>query len=312
MLSRVANRVYWLARYMERAENTAKLANVYTNLLLDLPGGTDVGWHNLIRINSAEDIYARRAVDMTESNVMQFLLSDEDYSGSLYSSLLAARENARTARDILPSETWELINGLQLQARAQCHLLGQRTYRVAFLAEVIRSGQRLEGILTSGLSRDDTHSFLHLGRLIERADNTTRILDMGSLLLTEESIQRMRGLGGVVWMNLLKTMNAYQMYRQHVRKQLGGPMVIQFLMLDDKFPRAVLYCLDSLAGFAGKLPGNRDVCHTIDRVRDQLCSIQLAGAQQEDIHAIMDQMQALIYQIDASIAQTWFNIEYDA
>src|SRR5690606_1659640 len=114
MLSRVAERLYWTSRYLERVENTARLMGVYTNLLLDMPSGVNIGWYNLVTLNNAEAWFENRYKVKDERNVMRFLLSDPDYPGSMMSSLQGVRENIRTTRDVVPAESWEYINELTL------------------------------------------------------------------------------------------------------------------------------------------------------------------------------------------------------
>jgi uncharacterized alpha-E superfamily protein len=304
MLSRVANRVYWLARYMERAEDMAKLANVYANLMLDMPKGTDIVWYNLITIMDAEESFAELYDDRSETSVMSYLISDERNPCSLFCSLAFARENARTTRDILPSEAWEVVNELYLLAKKEKDNVGTRSKRYQFLTQVIRGGQRLEGMLVSGLSRNSTYNFLQIGRLLERADTTTRILDAGSLILQSG---KLKGTEGIVWMNLLKAMNAYQMYRQAVRRKVASADVIDFLLKDAMFPRAVAYCAESVALLAARLPNSAPVAEKAKAVNLFLEGFSAKDAHVKDIHDFMDRTQIALYEIDAAIADSWFN-----
>jgi len=304
MLSRVANRVYWLARYMERAEDMAKLANVYANLMLDMPKGTDIVWYNLITIMDAEEAFAELYDDKSETSVMSYLISDERNPSSLFCSLAFARENARTTRDILPSEAWEVVNELYLLAKKEKDCVSTRSKRYQFLTQIIRGGQRLEGMLVSGLSRNSTYNFLQIGRLLERADTTTRILDAGSLLLRSN---KLKGTEGIVWMNLLKAMNAYQMYRQAVRRKVASSDVIDFLLKDAMFPRAVAYCAESIAILALRLPNSAPVVEKAKAVNSLLEGFSARQGDVKDIHDFMDKTQLALYEIDAAVADAWFN-----
>ncbi len=304
MLSRVANRVYWLARYMERAEDMAKLANVYANLMLDMPKGTDIVWYNLITIMDAEESFAELYEDRSETSVMSYLISDDRNPCSLFCSLAFARENARTTRDMLPSEAWEVVNELYLLAKKEKDNVGTRSKRYQFLTQIIRGGQRLEGMLVSGLSRNSTYNFLQIGRLLERADTTTRILDAGSLILQSG---KLKGTEGIVWMNLLKAMNAYQMYRQAVRRKVASADVIDFLLKDAMFPRAVAYCAESVAILAGRLPNCAPVAEKAKAVNSLLEGFSAKQADVKDIHDFMDKTQIALYEIDAAVADAWFN-----
>ncbi|OYV23217.1 MAG: hypothetical protein CG442_417 [Methylococcaceae bacterium NSO1] len=117
MLSRSAERLYWLARYLERTENIARLVNVHMNLLLDLPKGVEMGWRQLILINASKEEFYEKNNVANERNITRFLLADAGYPGSLFSSLSAARENIRTSRELLPDEAWEQVNEMYLFAK---------------------------------------------------------------------------------------------------------------------------------------------------------------------------------------------------
>ena len=114
MLSRSAERLYWLARYLERTENIARLVSVHMNLLMDLPKGVEMGWRQLIMITASEQAFNKSYNSANERNITRFLLADADYQGSLFSSLSAARENIRTSRELLPDEAWEQVNEMYL------------------------------------------------------------------------------------------------------------------------------------------------------------------------------------------------------
>ena len=179
MLSRVAQNVYWMARQIERAEDTARLINVNGNLLLDLPRNTTFGWLPLIFIVGAEKLFfekdPHRLAD--ENNVVRFLIGDRDNPGSIISSLAAARENLRTTRDTVPPEAWEQINALYIYARDH---VPTRRGRFEFLRRVIQGAQQINGLLAGAMSRTAAYDFVRLGRYLERADMTTRILDVRS------------------------------------------------------------------------------------------------------------------------------------
>ncbi|WP_164885276.1 alpha-E domain-containing protein [Geovibrio thiophilus] len=309
MLSKVANRVYWLGRYMERTENTAKLVNVYTGLLLDMPKGTDVGWHSLLKITGSEEDFSGLYDEASEQNVTSFLLTDQRNSGSMLCSLSYARENARTSRDILPREAWEAVNEIYILAKTDKDTILSRSGRYQLLTRVIQGGQRLEGILAGGLSRNHTHTFLHLGRLLERADTTSRIMDAGALLLSESSLKKMRSLEGIVWMNLLKTLSAYQMYRQAVKRQIVGTEVIRFLLKDTKFPRSVAFCAEAAAVFASRLPNSGAVKEKTSLLLQRLKDFSPDNAGEMEIHKFMDEIQLAVYDIDSAVSATWFNSE---
>ncbi len=309
MLSRVAERLYWLARYMERAENTARLVNVYSNFLLDLPSGTSVGWETLIQITGDHGLYAELFDLADEKNVSKYLLTNKVNPGSILNSLTMARENARTTREIIPSEAWELINGLYLYAKENTKKSASRRGRQEFSKRVINSAQQLTGLLSGCMSHNDGYDFVVMGRNLERADMTSRIIDVGAEALMKPSND---GLDIVLyenslWMNVLRSLNAYQMYRQHVQERVNGKDVVEFLMLDRQFPRTLLHCLSRIEEAARQLPNNEDCLRSVARTLRRIGDVKIEGLLVDSaLYDFIDQLQLEFSAIHNSISAVWF------
>jgi uncharacterized alpha-E superfamily protein len=331
MLSRVAQNIYWMSRYLERAEDTARLINVNANLLLDLPRNTTFGWLPLIFIVSAEDLFfekdPHRLAD--ENNVVTFLISDRAHPGSILSSLAAARENLRTTRDVVPQEAWEQINSLYMYARDH---VPNRRGRFEFLRRVIHGAQQINGLLSGAMSRTDAYGFLRMGRYLERADMTTRILDVRSAnllprhgqptLQTQEQSSldsgssQMQGMApvqeeqdpfeSIQWMSVLKSLSAYQMYRQQVRLRVGGPDVLKFLLQNESFPRAVSFCLQQLETCVSELPGHNDPLAGIAALKQRLGDAAVPELTHEGLHEFIDELQMGFGELHSQIAATYF------
>ncbi len=208
MLSRSAERLYWLARYLERTENTARLISATTNLIYDLPFGVELGWNNLLNISGVEADFYQRFKNPTEQNTTRFLLTDLSNPGSLLMSLSSARENLRTSRELMPDEAWEHVNQMYLYARANIDHVSNRRGRAHFLREILSGCQRFTGFTVGSMSHDDSYRFICLGRNIERADMTTRIMDFGTVLLAENRSHHMREYENILWINVLKSLSA--------------------------------------------------------------------------------------------------------
>src|SRR6478736_2919861 len=217
MLARVVENMYWLSRYLERAENTARIIGVNTNLLLDLPGGMAPGWLPLVDIsgNRAEfDVkFHERGARGEERDVVHFLVADKDNPGSICSSLHSARENARTLREILPTEAWELLNEFFTECtRDVASAINKRT-RFEFLKRIVVTLQTIAGMFDGTMNRNDAYIFSLLGRNLERADMTSRIVDVRSAQLLPAETPELRPFESVQWMSVLKSLSGYQMYR---------------------------------------------------------------------------------------------------
>ena len=201
MLSRVAENVYWMARYVERAENTARLVRVNANLLLDLPRGIAPGWEPLVTITGMDEEFHARYGEANERNVVKFLIGDGANINSILCSLRAARENCRTVREIVPRSGWEQINELYLYAKENMSAGLTKKGRHSYLARVISGSQTINGLLDSIIARDEAYQFLRIGRNLERADMTTRIIDVRSADLLPEETAESKAFDTIQWMS---------------------------------------------------------------------------------------------------------------
>ena len=186
-----------MARYIERAENTARLVNTYHFLLLDLPRGTRVGWDILPVITGGYNQFSERYQRHDERNTVKFLLADSNNPSSLINSIAFARENCRTSREVLPGHAWEQLNELKLYADARIGDALPRRGRFSILTEIIHRCQQLTGLLAGTMTHDHAYDFIRIGRNLERADMTTRIIDVAAatLLNRREDLDRLEAAG---------------------------------------------------------------------------------------------------------------------
>jgi uncharacterized alpha-E superfamily protein len=305
MLSRVATRIYWMGRYLERAENMARLVNVNAHLLLDLPLRVQVGWRPLVEILGSEALFEKTHDEYDERSVVRFLVGDPQYSSSILSALAGARENARTVRDIIPREGWEQINELYLNSKKNLpSAYGQRK-RYDYLNSVILGNQQITGLLAGTMSHDTGYAFLRLGRNLERADMTTRIIDVRSAdLLPGEG--ELSPFDNIQWMSVLKSLTAYQMYRREVRLQVRRPDVINFLFRNLQFPRAIYHCISTVAGCLGELPHNDALLRQASQLQRMISDVQPEALDQQGLHQIIDDLQLGIAEVDRQIAGSYF------
>ncbi|MEM9964337.1 MAG: alpha-E domain-containing protein, partial [Asticcacaulis sp.] len=183
MLSRVANSLYWMSRYLERAENVARFIDVNTHLMLDLALPVDqTQWLPLISASDDEEAFKERYEHADEKSVVRFLTFDDKNPNSILSCINKARENARTIREVIPVDVWERINELYhlTQAHSRKRSVGALE---SYYNEVRRSGNHFAGMLINAMSRDESWHFARMGQLLERADKTARLLDVKYFLL---------------------------------------------------------------------------------------------------------------------------------
>lgn len=259
MLSRVAERVYWLARYLERVENTARLVNVHSSLLMDLPEQMEINWFTPVTIFDAEQLYFSLHDKIEEYTVIHFLLAEANYSSSLLNSLLALRENARTTIDVLPEVLWEQVNELYLLVKGEVSSIGNRHRRQVLLTTIMEKCQCIWGMISNHMSRNNAHDFLQAGKHLERADMTSRILELTSLLVSDSRSELLRKYEGILWTNLLKALSASQMYIQTQSPSVNVDSVLSFLINDKDFPRSLTFSLNSIAEYLTRLPDHSSV-----------------------------------------------------
>src|SRR5688572_941999 len=306
MLARVVENVYWLSRYLERAENTARIIGVNTNLLLDLPGGIAPGWLPLVDISGNRAEFDAKETKGEERDVVNFLIADKQNPGSICSSLAAARENARTLREILPTEAWELLNEFFAEfTRDVATGIAKRT-RFEFLKRIVVTLQTIAGMLDGTMNRNDAYTFMILGRNLERADMTSRIVDVRSAQLLPAETPELRPFESVQWMSVLKSLSGYQMYRLKMRTRVKRTDVLQFLLRDDQFPRSCQFCLMQLERSLNELPRSEGVLEVLAGTARFIERAPLGTLDQPGLHELIDKLQLHINNVHNMIAEIYF------
>jgi uncharacterized alpha-E superfamily protein len=316
LLSRVADRLYWGARYIERAEDTARILRSYSDLLVDLPTDLGLGWEPLVAIHGGEHAFSQLdAVDddsgqmAGERAVMGFMVADRANSSSVVSSVARSRENLRTTREVVPREGWETLNSLYQFVVAEPERAVTRRTRSRFLAAVVDESRQLDGVLESTMTRANPYRMWRLGRLIERADMTTRVLGVraASLLRAEAS-----GLADdhdeVQWMGVLRSLSALQMYQRATHLPIDATSVIRFLLFYERFPRSVAGCLGEMRAELSRLPRPDAPLEALNVALTVLARIEATGHDGVELDASMDAVQAALADLDATIAGRYFSL----
>lgn len=296
---------------MERAENLCRIVEVNGNLLLDLPRGIAPGWRPLVAIVGATEQFEESYDEYTERNVVRFLLTDAGNTGSMISSLEVARENARTVRDYLPREVWQLINGTYLYAGERAASgLAKRT-RNAYLQRISRDAHAFNGLILGSMNQDAGRRFILIGQAIERADMTTRIIDVRSATLLPHESSDLLPFENIQWISVLKSLTAYQMYRRKMQVRVRRADALRFLLMDDEFPRSVYYCVEAAARELEALPDSEPVRHKLSRLMRTLQSAPVESLVEEQaaLNGFIDELQLALAEADALVRRTYFLLE---
>jgi uncharacterized alpha-E superfamily protein len=305
MLSRVAERMYWAGRYLERAENTARIVNTYANLLLDLPQETGVGWPQLLRIVNEQSQFNARYSRNTEQDILKFLLADTENPGSILSCLTFARENFRTSRDVIPMEGWECVNELYLMGRRDLPGAVGRRRRFEVLASCVVHCQQITGLLSGTMSHGDAYNFLRMGNYLERADMSSRVVDVGAATLAQHD-PGVAPYENTLWIAVLRSLSAYQMYRQYVRRRIAAGDVVSFLVADSQFPRAVAFSLNALTRCLRTLPQSDDAQRILEELKQRVSVERDTAMDGAELHRYIDHLQIGFGELHQAIAAQWF------
>ncbi len=306
MLSRVAENIYWMCRYIERVENIARVLSVNGSLQLDLPRGVLPDWRPLIEVTGASAMFEQRHNDYSERQVVRFLIGDRDCPSSISNALQNARENCRTLRDILPREAWQYLTEMQMFVDENLPTGLTRRGRHAFLQRIIRTCQMMMGLLESTITRDLAYQFLRLGRNLERADMTTRFVNMRLAVAQTEKLPDTTSLTKVQWVNVLGSLSAYQMYRRKMRTQVCREHILWFLFKDDEFPRSLSHCLNAIEESLGALQNSQPCLLALRKIVKMVDNSKPAALAPDPLNEFVDVLQLGLIDLHKSISRMYF------
>lgn len=313
MLSRDADAIYWMSRYLERSSNIARFLDVNWHLTLDVPEENGEQWKPLVVTTGDYAIFTSRYPDQRPEDVLYFLTADARNPNSILSSLRAARQNAFSVRNSIPTEMWEAVNVFYHYVNDTCvrpEAIIREPER--FCAEVKWRNLMIGGVASDIMANDEAWRFFRLGRLLERADKTSRFVDVKYFLLLPSLDHVGMVLDHVQWAALLKAVGGFQAYR-HAFGKIDPSRVVQFLILDHDFPRSILYCLTEAQQCLHDITGTRigyfsnpaelqmgQICaglsyHTIEEIFEQ------------GLHEFTDDLQMRLNVLDRAIYDTFFS-----
>ena len=312
MLSRVANSIYWLSRYVERAENVARFLDVKFNLMLGSREPLHEQWEPLVSITGDKVTFYELYDAATRRNVLKFLALDRRNPNSIVACAEQARENARSVREVIPVGIWEQLNKFYhfVQDAAE---LGELDDPTQFCEQVKLASHVINGMSESTMSHSDEWHFTRLGRLIERADKTSRIVDVQYYLLLPKPNDIGSAVDVIRWSSLLKSTNALSTYRQ-LHGNILPSKVADFLILNRHFPRSMHHCLifaqTSLQAIAGTAVGTFQFTseQLLGRLRSELDYTGIDDIIGYGLHEFIDDFQSRLNQLGEAIHKDFFTI----
>ena len=296
---------------MERADNVARFIDVNLQLMLDLPSGSPEQWHPLVSISGGDTAFSSRYPMANRDNVIKFLTFDGDNPSSIVSCLRAARENARTIRESISPEMWEQVNTFYLMVNAAAANERLRTSSSSFFSEVKKASQLFHGITDATMLHGEVWHFYSLGRLLERADKTSRLLDVKYFMLLPSVADVGTPLDDIQWAAVLRSASALEMYRKR-HGHIAPEQIINFLVLDHEFPRSIHYCLttanDSLHAISGTPIGmyRNTAEQRLGQLRAELAYTDTQQIVERGLHEFLDGFQTKLNLVDQCIFDTFF------
>jgi uncharacterized alpha-E superfamily protein len=315
MISRVADAVYWMSRYVERAENVARFVDVNQYLTLDLTveGEDDGQWTPMLEVTGDRAAFEKRYPTPDQENVIRFLAFDLNNPNSIFSCIRAARDNARTVREAISSELWRQINQMYHAIRVASNDPACLVEPHKFLEAVKEGCHQVTGISEATMAHDEAWHFARVGRMLERADKTSRILDVKYFLLLPGIDYIGTPYDKIQWAAVLKSASALEMYRKKYRR-IGPKQIGQFLVFDTSFPRSIRYCLGAASQSLHMISGTpaSSFSNRAERRLGRLCAdIDFADIDEVfeiGMHQYLDNIQMRLNDIGESIFTTYFSL----
>jgi uncharacterized alpha-E superfamily protein len=301
MLSRIANGLYWMSRYLERMDNTARLIEINLLHLLEVEDSISETnqWKPLLEINVSEQAYAAcyPSGEVTAKRLIHFLTQEKSNPGSIYHSLRAARENARIVRDRISKEMWEAINELWLQVENQLQspLIPERS--PTFYKMVRNEVARFHGLAESTMLRGEAFGFYELGLYLERADMTARILDVKYHFILPDLSLVGSPLDYYQWVALLKSISGLEAYRRKFHSGLRPADVANFVIFDAHFPRSLNYLVDAIYRALKSVGSHWARSHSLQEISRLLEEFEHTNGEEVFSHGLHEFLKSFIAQI---------------
>ena len=314
MLSRVANSIYWMCRYIERAENVARFIDVNLNLLLDMPSEEDRQWSPLIMTTGDHELFESTDRVYNQEEVTWFLTFDRDNPNSIISCLSAARENARTIREIISSEMWEHLNNFYLELIQEDSIKMALNDPNRFYLIIKMRSHLFTGLMDSTMSHGEAWNFARIGMMMERADKTSRILDVKYFMLLRQADLVNTPIDNIQWIAVLRSASGFEMFRKEMH-HVTPHNVADFLIFNRLFPRSIFHCLEKALICLHRISGSPYGSATnkaekgLGRLMADLQYTDIDEVIDRGLHEFLDDLQTRLNLLGITIGTTFFNIK---
>ncbi|MEM7723878.1 MAG: alpha-E domain-containing protein [Pseudomonadota bacterium] len=274
MLGKTAGGLFWMFRYLERSENTARLIEAGFRIGLTRPDGEDDEWASVLQTASVSHLYAERHGEIEAAKAIDFLLRDTRNPSSVMSSIAEARQNARLVRTAITREVWEAVNDTYMILKQVLARPVTTRDLPEVLATIRQQSALVRGAMHGTMLRNDIFDFCRLGTFLERADNTARILDVKYYVLLPSISQIGSSLDNVQWETILRSVAGQRAYRWITQGEVNPMGIADFLIFDGRMPRSLRFAISKIAtnlDYLDQVYDARHMCHDqIDALRHRL------------------------------------------
>ena len=328
MLSRHADASFWIGRYVERAEATARMIDVHYHFGLESPlAGAGMRWSSILAISGQEELFWERYNEENEANILQFFAFDLENQSSIASCIKLARENGRSIRDQISSEMWKCLNRMYLDYRDWDVDRVLATSPFTFFENVKEGSQLFQGVTNRTLMMGETRDFHDAGRFLERTDQTARILDVKyhdllpsfqpGKVRVKSTLADAGSVGGPVdvhgWIAVLKSVGAFEAFRKTYHEGVTPSRVVEFLLLNAKFPASVRHSIGRVDGCLRRVSGNQDLSpandaeREIGRLYNELNFLRSEDIIASGLHEFLEDVQDRCNKIGKAIHRTYLS-----
>lgn len=311
MLSRVADSLYWLGRYIERAENNSRILDVNLQVTLDDENSGEDGdrhdWEPILATLEDQKLFHSLYAVTNAETVCEFVTFAKENPNSIRSCVAGARENARTVREYISSEMWERINSLYLWINSAGARQLFASSAIDFFRQVVDHSHQFHGTTAATLTHGEGWHFLQIGKYLERADSTSRILDLKYHILLPRGEEVGGNVDTVQWQAVLKSCSAFEAYRKIHTGQVTPATVAEFIILHDSFPRSIRFCVEGVDAALHRISGcdRKHFSNDAERLSGKLCSDLNYATINEifriGLHQYLDGIQLRLIEISATM-----------
>lgn len=305
MLGKTANGLYWMFRYLERAENISRLVETGEWIALTRMGATDAEWRSVLQTAGSVDAFDALHEATTKEAAIDWLLRSRDNPSSVLSVISAARQNARLVRTALTHEVWEATNSAYIDAK---HLLGRKVSErdlPEVLGKIRQKTALVRGATHGTMLRNEIYDFARIGTFLERADNTARILDVKYYVLLPSVMSVGSSIDNIQWETILRSVSARGGFRMSYGSMLNPRDIAQFLILDKRMPRSLGFCVgkirDNLGYLAADYGEEPPSCEVVAKIADDFLSQDIEAIFRYGLHEFIQHVLGHLYALGAQI-----------